>query len=240
MWQSFDEVVRRRRSVRRFTNEPISEQDIRDILDAGLLAPSSSNMQPFELYWVRSPEKKAALVEACLSQSAARKARELVVCIARWDIWNHTRREYLAFLKTQDGVPKPVMVYYQSLSRGVYSLGPLGLAGRARAIGAKFIGLARAVPRAPFDREDMRVWAIKSAALVCENIMLAAAAKGFDSCPMEGNDPLRVGDIVGLDRCDWKRTWDVPMVLGFGHRDPKGGIWGAQWRREREKLIHEL
>ena len=240
MWETFDSVVRKRRSVRRFTSQPIAEQDMRDVLDAGLLAPNSSNMQPFELYWVRSAEQKAQLVKACLSQSAARKAQELVICIARWDTWDDTRREYLAFLKTQQNVPKPVMLYYRSLSRGLYSLGPLGLAGKARAVGAKLTGFTRAVPRAPFDREDMRVWAVKSASLVCENIMLAAAAKGFDSCPMEGNDPLRVADVVGLDRGAWKRTWDVPMVLGFGYRDPRGGVWGQQWRRAREKLVHEI
>jgi nitroreductase len=241
MWQAFDLVLRRRRSVRRFTPQPIAEQDMRDVLEAGVLAPNSSNLQPFDLYWVRSPERKAALVKACLSQSAARKATELVVCVARWDQWDDTRAEYLAFLQREpNSVPKPVMLYYTSLSRGLYSLGPLGLAGKARRLGAKLAGLTRAVPRAPYDREDMRVWAVKSASLCCENMMLAAAAKGFDSCPMEGNDPLCVADVVGLSRAQWKQTWDVPMVLAFGFRDPEGGVWGTQWRRSREKLVHEI
>jgi len=240
MWDAFDLVLHRRRSVRRFTSQPIAAKDMRDVLEAGVLAPNSSNLQPFELYWVRSPDKKAELVKACLSQSAARKASELVVCVARWDQWNETRKEYLAFLEAEDAVPKPVLLYYKSLSRGLYSLGPLGLAGRARKLGASVAGLARAVPRAPFDREDLRVWASKSASLCCENMMLAAAAKGFDSCPMEGNDPLCVADVIGLPRSEWKRTWDVPMVLAFGYRDPKGGVWGTQWRRERDKLIHEI
>lgn len=234
-YPEFDRVVRRRRSIRRFTKRPIAEADMREVLDAGLLAPNSSNLQAFELYWVRSEDKKKALVSACLSQSAARTAQELVVCVARWDQWNDTRREYLAWLETQPNIPKQVLLYYRSLAQALYSQGPLGVAGAARKVAATLTGLARPVPRGPMSDADMRVWAVKSAALACENIMLAAVAKGFDSCPMEGMDAVRVGRIVGM-RGD---RWDIPMVLGFGHR-AENAIWATQWRRDREKLVHEL
>ncbi len=234
-YAEFERILRRRRSVRRFTDQPIPEQDMRDLLDAALLAPNSSNLQAFEFYWVRTPEKKKALVEACLSQSAARTAQELVVCVARWDQWDDTRAEYLAWLKTQPNIPKPVMLYYSRLAQTLYGQGPLGIFGAARRMTATVTGLVRAVPRGPVSQEDMRIWSVKSAALACENMMLAAVAKGFDSCPMEGMDAVRVGRIVGLtgDR------WDIPMVLGFGHRSPTA-IWAPQWRRAREKLVHEI
>jgi len=137
---------------------------MRDILEAGVLAPNSSNLQTFELHWVRSPEPKAALVQACLSQSAARKAAELVVCVARWDRWDDTRREYLAFLRTQPNVPKPVLAYYEWLSQAFYSLGPLNVLGGAKGLAARVAGLTRPTPRGPYDREDLRVWSVKSAA----------------------------------------------------------------------------
>lgn len=234
-FHEFDRVTRRRRSVRRFTDRPIAEDDMRDVLDLGLLAPNSSNLQAYEFYWVRSPDKKDALVKACLSQSAARTAQELVVCVARWDQWNDTRREYLGWLETQAGIPKQVMLYYRSLAQTLYTQGPLGVAGVARKAVATLTGLARAVPRGPSSEEDMRVWAVKSAALSCENMMLAACAKGFDSCPMEGMDAVRVGKIVGVGGS----RWDIPMVLGFGYRSERA-IWGQQWRRERDKLVHEI
>lgn len=234
-YSEFDRVVRRRRSIRRFTDEPLSEGDMRDVLDAALLAPNSSNLQAFEFYWVRSTEKKRALVEACLSQSAARTARELVVCVARWDQWNETRAEYFAWLKTQPRIPKPVMLYYESAAKVLYGLGPLGIGGAVRAASAALVGAFRAVPRAPFSEEDMRLWAVKSAALACENLMLAATAKGFDTCAMEGMDPVRVGRIVGLEGA----KWDIPMVIALGHRSERA-IWATQWRRDRAKLVHEI
>lgn len=231
----FESVVRRRRSIRKFTPQPIAEEDMRYVLDMALLAPNSSNLQPCELYWVRSPEKKKRLVEACRSQSAARTAQELVVCVARWDRWNDTRKEYLAWLEAQEGIPSPVMLYYRRLSQALYDLGPLGVLGLGRKVGATVTGLFRPVPRAPVSREDMRVWAVKSAALACENLMLAATAKGFDTCPMEGMDPVRVAKIVGVEG----DGFDIPMVLALGYRQPKA-VWARQWRRDREKLVHEI
>lgn len=237
-WADFIEVVRTRRSVRKFADDPIAEQDMHDILDAAILAPSSSNLQPFEFIWVRSPRKKEQLVKACLSQNAAKTAAELVVCVARWDEWDETRRELIAWLGTQTNVPGPVKTYYEKGAQVLYSRGPLGVYGAARRAALNVAGQFRPVPRGPVSREDMRVWAVKSAALCCENLMLAARAKGFDSCPMEGNDPVRVGELVGYHKHDWLKTWDVPMVIGLGYRGPRG-LWGEQWRRERSKLIRE-
>ena len=239
-YESLEQVAMLRRSVRRFSARTISPSDMQEILDLSLLAPSSSNMQPFELIWVRSPERRAALVEACLSQSAARQAQELVVCIARWDRWNDTRKEYLAFLESQPDIPAGVLLYYRRLAIGYYGQGPFGLFGLLKRVGAALVGLTRPIVRFPVSRGDMRVWAVKSAALVCQNLMLAASAKGFDSCAMEGNDPLRVGAVVGMKRWSWKRTWDVPMVLAFGYREPEASLLGPRWRRERSALIREV
>ncbi|MDO5861826.1 MAG: nitroreductase family protein [Thermoplasmata archaeon] len=41
------ECIRVRRSVRSFTSEPVSEEDIRGIMDAAVSAPSSKNRQPW-------------------------------------------------------------------------------------------------------------------------------------------------------------------------------------------------
>lgn len=239
MWEEFIEVARARRSIRKYTDQPISEQDMNDVIDAGLVAPNSSNLQPWEFVWVRSEDKKKQIVKACLSQSAARTAQEYVVCIARWDRWDETRREIAEWLHTQENIPKLVHSYYDRLARTLYTQGPGDIAGHLRDLTSTVAGLTRPVPRGPNGREDMRVWATKSTALACENMMLAAKAKGFDSCPMEGNDPLVVGDICDLPRRKWKKTWDIPMVISFGYGSDRG-TWGAQWRRERSKVVREI
>ena len=54
----FIKTVKSRRSVRVYTDEPIQEKDMMECLELALLAPNSSNLQPWEFYWVRDKKKK--------------------------------------------------------------------------------------------------------------------------------------------------------------------------------------
>ena len=51
------EVIKIRRSVREFTNEDISDSDIKKIIEAGICAPSARNQQPWEFIVVQDEEK---------------------------------------------------------------------------------------------------------------------------------------------------------------------------------------
>ena len=87
----FFELVNKRRSVRKFTTEKVPSEVIRKCLSAAVLAPNSSNLQPWEFYWIRSLEKKEAIVNACFSQNAAKTAKEIVVAVSRIDTWTRNR-----------------------------------------------------------------------------------------------------------------------------------------------------
>ena len=56
--KEFIKTVKSRRSVRNFTNEPVLEKDMRACLELTVLAPNSSNLQPWEFYWVRQSKKR--------------------------------------------------------------------------------------------------------------------------------------------------------------------------------------
>ncbi|EXE13697.1 nitroreductase family protein [Acinetobacter sp. 983759] len=83
--EQFKKVVESRRSVRKFTDKPIPEDVLDACLDLALLAPNSSNLQPWTFYVVQDPDKKQQLIKACMSQLAAKTASELIVCVARTD-----------------------------------------------------------------------------------------------------------------------------------------------------------
>ena len=53
-YKEFDKVIKSRRSVRVFTKEKIPKSVIKKSLDNSLKAPTSSNLQTWEIYWVRS------------------------------------------------------------------------------------------------------------------------------------------------------------------------------------------
>ncbi|MBQ8558611.1 MAG: nitroreductase family protein [Tyzzerella sp.] len=54
------DIILKRRSVRKYTTEPVSEDKLEKILQAGLLAPTSQNRKPCEFYVIRD---KAVLKE---------------------------------------------------------------------------------------------------------------------------------------------------------------------------------
>lgn len=57
------EMIRNRRSVRTYRKGEIEEETLRKVLEAGLLAPSGRNRQPWELIVVRDPQTLKQLSE---------------------------------------------------------------------------------------------------------------------------------------------------------------------------------
>ncbi len=57
----FFEVIRNRRSIRRFEDRPVEEEKINAILETADGAPSAGNLQAYEIYLVRDPAMLARL-----------------------------------------------------------------------------------------------------------------------------------------------------------------------------------
>jgi nitroreductase len=56
------EAIAGRRSIRKFKNDPLSEEVVRDILQAGVEAPSGKNQQPWRFVVVQG-EKRQKMIE---------------------------------------------------------------------------------------------------------------------------------------------------------------------------------
>ena len=61
-------VMAKRRSTRKFSDKPVETTKIDKIIAAADTAPTAGNFQGFEIFYVKSPEKKKLLVEACNKQ----------------------------------------------------------------------------------------------------------------------------------------------------------------------------
>jgi nitroreductase len=229
----FFEAVEARRSIRKFTSDPVPAEVVERALDAAILAPNSSNTQTWNFYWVRSAEKKAELVKACFSQAAARTAQELVVFVADPALWKRSQQPLVEFVEKVNA-PKPVIFYYKKLIPMTYRSGFLNLWGYFRALTLWFSGLWRPVPRGPNTLRDLQEVAIKSSALAAENFVLAMAAQGFSTCMMEGFDEVRVKKLLKLSG-----TARVTMVVGMG-KGTEAGTWGPRFRIPREWVIHHV
>ena len=230
MKKEFDKIVRIRRSVRRYKKTEINDDDVKDSIHHASLAPNSSNLQLWEFYHITSKELMNKISEACFDQPAARTANQFVVIVTRKDLWNKRRIFNINTIKnkTLNASDKSLknrdlaLKYYKYLIPTIYKEF-FGLLGYIRYINAMIIGLFRPIYR-QVTNSDMRVVAHKSSALAAQNFMLSMTSKGYDTCPMEGFDSLRVKRILSLPYSS-----EINMVISCGIRDDDG-VYGKQIR----------
>ena len=122
----FGELVQRRRSVRRYTSEPVPRPLVDQCLEAARLAPSACNSQPWSFLVVDEPGRRDRLAAAAFSGvyamcAFARQAPVLVAMVTE-------RSRFSAALG--------------GLWRGVqYNLVDIGIAGEHFALQAAELGL---------------------------------------------------------------------------------------------------
>ncbi len=227
------DTINKRRSIRRFTEETVPEDVMNKALEMAVLAPNSSNTQTWDFYWVQSGDKKAKLVEACLSQAAARTAAELLVVVAAPKSWQRSQKRLIEWVKSSNA-PKPVVMYYEKLIPAMYRWGIFNILGFVRFLIFNLVGLFRPIMRRPATRRDVQEIAIKSAALAAENFVLAMTAQGYATCMMEGFDECRVKRLLKL-KCHDR----VVMVIGVGKESDKG-TWGPRYRLPLSEVVHKV
>jgi len=75
------DAIEKRRSIRRFRPEPLAKEDLRRILEAGRLAPSGGNRQPWYFIVVRDLETKRALSTVANNQKFIADADTVIVAL---------------------------------------------------------------------------------------------------------------------------------------------------------------
>ena len=82
-------AIQDRRSVRVYTDEEVSQEDIEKLIDAARWAPSAGNIQPWEFVVVRDEDVKRGLSIAALDQLFIEQAPVVIVVCA-----NESRSEW--------------------------------------------------------------------------------------------------------------------------------------------------
>ncbi|NJB35769.1 nitroreductase family protein [Croceivirga sp. JEA036] len=231
MEKTFSEAVAYRRSVRVFKDEKLNDETVASCIKNATLAPTSSNLQLWEFYEVRNSKTLEEMTAACLGQNAAKTAERLLVVVARKDLWKKRVQANINFLEEAYGNKKEseytsrekfALNYYRKLIPTVY-VDFLGILGLLKYLVFNVIGLFKPVYR-QVRKSDMRIVAHKSAALAAQNFMTGMAAVGYDTCPMEGFDSIKVKQILNLPS-----GAEINMVIGCGVRDDNG-IYGPRFR----------
>ena len=229
MEMTVSEAIKKRRSVRIFKNDKIDTSIVKNCLVNATLAANSSNLQLWEFIHVNDSKHLQKLAKACMNQSAAKTASQIVVVLTRKDLWKKRSKENIKFLDKQfkekfisEKRYKKALKYYKILIPILY-FDVLGLLGSIKYFIFQILGLFFPVVRQT-SNSDLRIVVHKTAGLAAQNFMISMSSIGYDTCPMEGSDTLMIKKILNIPK-----SAEINMVIGCGIREDKG-VFGPQFR----------
>lgn len=173
--KSLAQAIRDRRSTSSFDGAPIPADDLQHILQAGLLAPSGYNMQPWRFVVVQSPEQKKRLRAASYNQGKVEEASVVIVACGDADGW----RKDLDLM----------------LQHGLKGGMPESYAAQAKSSVPNYLS--------SFSAEQMQGWLNKQVTIAFTHMMLMAEVMGYDTAPMEGFEQEKVHEVLRLPMSFW-------------------------------------
>ena len=169
------------------TKKALPAADLDYILECGNLTATSFGLQPFGIVAVTDPTKKAALMEAAYGQEHVGNNSALLVLCARTDVDEAFITEFTTRLETKRELEAGTADSYKDMMVG-------SLTSKSA--------------------EEVLTWSQKQTYIVLGSMMIAAAEKMVDGCPLEGFDPAAFNDILGLTEHNLHAT----NLLALGYR----------------------
>ena len=150
-------------------------EDLRQILDAGLHAPSGYNLQPWRFVVVQSVEQKKKLRGASYNQGKVEEASVVIVACGDSDGW---RKDLDLILEKgrKGGMPESYAAQAQSSVPNYMS---------------------------SFSSGQMQGWLNKQVMLAFTHMLLMAEVMGYDTAPMEGFEQDKVHEVLRLPLSYW-------------------------------------
>jgi nitroreductase len=173
--KSLAQAIRDRRATPSFDGEPIPASDLRQILDAGLHAPSGYNMQPWRFVVVQHPEQKRRLRAASYNQAKVEEASAVIVACGDRDGWRKDLDEMLR-LGRAGGMPEAYAAQAENSVPAYLS---------------------------EMTTDQMSGWLNKMVMLAFTSMMLMAEVMGYDTAPMEGFEQQKVCETLKLPMSYW-------------------------------------
>lgn len=169
MEKSLSQTIVERRATQSFQDTPIPEADLQKIIEAGLRAPSSYNMQPWRFIVVRSADQKKRLRSACYNQPKVEEASVVIVACGDADGWRNGDLDEMLRLGREAGMPEN----YAELTKSV-------------------------IPKYLSNHPNMPMWLNRQVMIAFTHMMLMAEALGYDTAPMEGFEEPKVREVLRL------------------------------------------
>ncbi len=170
----------------------VAEEDVKKIVEAARLAPTSSGMQQFRVLVITDQELKEKLVPISMDQQAVADCSHLLV-FAAWDKYTEERIDKVYDYTTDErGLPRGRFGSYTDKLKGLY-LNQSAEENFVHTARQSYIGFGL-------------------------SIAMAAELK-VDCTPIEGFDPAAVDELLGLAEKGLKSVTMLPLGYRDGDND---------------------
>jgi len=163
------EAIRERRDTPSFDGEPIPPEDLRQILEAGLQAPSGYNMQPWRFIVVRTPDQKKRLRAASFNQARVEEASVMIVACGDADGFRNGDVEEMLRLGREGGISESYAAQAEEL-----------------------------IPNFLSNHPNLPMWLNRHVMIAFTHMMLMAEALGYDTASIEGFEEEKVREMLKL------------------------------------------
>ncbi|MCB0747922.1 MAG: NAD(P)H-dependent oxidoreductase [Ignavibacteriales bacterium] len=200
-----------RYATKKMNGKKVPDEKVEYILEAARLAPTSSGLQPFQIIVVSNQELKEKMKPIAFNQSQITDSSHVLV-FAAWDKYTPERiNETFANIISQRGLKENAMDDYKN--------------SLISSFGSK-------------SSDDNFNHAAKQTYIALGIALTAAAEQKVDSTPMEGFDPEKMNELLGLKE---KRLRSVTL-LALGYRDTENDwlVNLKKVRKPKDLIITEI
>lgn len=191
-------------------NKKVSNSDIELLLEATRLSASSYGLQPYHIYVITDQKVKSKLRPASWNQSQLEDASHILVFANQIDFGEEIADSYVENVSKTRNIPLENLKQYNAFMK------------------SQIMGLSSV---------DKDFWTSKQAYIALGNAMQAAAELKLDTTPIEGFEPNKYNEILGLN----EKGLNATVVLAVGYRSAEDETQHyAKVRKSKEELFTHI
>jgi nitroreductase len=204
---NFIENANWRYATKKFdTTKKVSEKDLAILKESIRLSASSYGLQPYKVILVENPELRAKLQSASWGQTQIVEASHLFVFANITNFGEQHVDEYFDNLTTTREIQMEAVQGYKDFVKNFINTLPVDV---------------------------KNVWTSKQTYIALSNLLNAAAELKIDVTPMEGFEPQKYNEILGLDELGLNAS----LVATIGYRHEEDGLQHLKKVRKSEKEL---
>jgi nitroreductase len=204
----FRQISEARRSINFFNpEEEVSEELINEMIELAAKAPSSFNLQPWNLILLKDKNKKEKLKSLAWDQPKVAEAPVVLIVLADKEGWregHQTVEKNWQEMLTTGAMQAEQREWFFNAAKSLYN----------------------------WSSEARLAFAAKNSGFFAMSLMYAATSLGLESHPMDGFDHEGVRKAFNIPDNYW-----VPLLLAIGYKKPGLKIHPAKWRKSADEIL---